>query len=104
MGTHLGPRRIDLEAEAFMNEFMPGNRIRLLRTGSEYFPALAAAIDAARRQLHLETYIVEADATGHAIAAALCRAAARVDERADGSVPAQNAPLRSPAVQPRDSL
>lgn len=60
-----------------MNEFMPGNRIRLLRTGSEYFPALAAAIDAARRQIHLETYIFEADATGHVIAAALSRAAAR---------------------------
>ena len=60
-----------------MNEFVPGNRISLLRTGSEYFPALAAAIDDARLQIHLETYIFEADETGRAIAAALSRAAAR---------------------------
>ena len=60
-----------------MNRFVAGNRIRLLRTGSEYFPALKAAIDGAQRQIHLETYIFEADATGHAIADALTRAAQR---------------------------
>ena len=60
-----------------MSEFVPGNRISLLRTGSEYFPALEAAIDGARLQIHLETYIFEADETGRAIAAALSRAAAR---------------------------
>ena len=60
-----------------MNNFVAGNRIRLLRTGGEYFPALEAAIDGAQRQIHLETYIFEADATGHAIAGALARAARR---------------------------
>ncbi len=60
-----------------MNEFVTGNRIRLLRTGTEYFPALIAAIDAAQRQIHLETYIFEADGTGRAVAAALARAARR---------------------------
>ena len=60
-----------------MNEFVAGNRISLLRSGSEYFPALEAAIDGARLQIHLETYIFEADETGRAIAAALSRAAAR---------------------------
>lgn len=60
-----------------MSEFVPGNRISLLRTGSEYFPALEAAIDGACLQIHLETYIFEADETGRAIAAALSRAAAR---------------------------
>ena len=50
-----------------MNNFVAGNRIRLLRTGAEYFPALEAAIDGAHRQIHLETYIFEADATGHAL-------------------------------------
>ncbi len=60
-----------------MNEFVSGNRICLLRTGSEYFPALEAAIEGARLQIHLETYIFEADETGRAIAAALSRAAAR---------------------------
>jgi len=60
-----------------MNEFVSGNRICLLRTGSEYFPALIAAIDAAQQQIHLETYIFEADVTGRAVAAALARAARR---------------------------
>jgi hypothetical protein len=27
-----------------MNRFMPGNRLTLLRSGSEYFPALLAAV------------------------------------------------------------
>ena len=60
-----------------MNEFTTGNRIRLLRTGTEYFPALVAAIDAAGRQIFLETYIFEGDITGRAVADALSRAARR---------------------------
>lgn len=60
-----------------MSDFLGGNRIRLLRTGAEYFPALRAAIDGAREQVHLETYLFDADMTGHMIAAALSRAAAR---------------------------
>ena len=60
-----------------MIEFVNGNRITLLQTGAEYFPALAAEFDAARREIHLETYIFEADATGRAVAAALERAARR---------------------------
>jgi cardiolipin synthase len=58
-------------------EFVGGNRIALLKSGTEYFPALEAEIDAARREIHLETYIFEADATGRAIAGALMRAAGR---------------------------
>jgi cardiolipin synthase len=60
-----------------MIEFVNGNRITLLKTGAEYFPALIAACDAARREIHLETYILEADVTGRAVAAALERAARR---------------------------
>lgn len=60
-----------------MNQFLGGNCIRLLRTGTEYFPALEAAIDGARRQIYLETYIFEADATGRVIVDALSRAAGR---------------------------
>jgi len=58
-------------------EFVNGNRITLLKGGAEYFPALAAEFDAAQREIHLETYIFEADATGRAVAAALERAARR---------------------------
>ena len=60
-----------------MIEFVNGNRITLLKSGSEYFPALVAEFDAARHEIHLEAYIFEADATGRSIAAALGRAARR---------------------------
>ena len=54
-----------------------GNRLQLLESGGEYFPALIAAIDAARHEVQLETYIFEDDATGRRVAAALARAARR---------------------------
>ncbi|QDX81974.1 cardiolipin synthase B [Denitratisoma sp. DHT3] len=57
--------------------FVPGNRIRLLECGMEYFPALIAAIEAARYEVHLETYIFADDETGRRVAAALSRAARR---------------------------
>ena len=60
-----------------MNRFIPGNRVVLLRDGAEYFPALVRAIDAAEREVWLETYIFADDATGRLIAAALSRAAQR---------------------------
>jgi len=58
-------------------EFLPGNRLTLLETGTAFFPALRAAIDGAQRELYLETYIFEDDETGRQIAAALSRAARR---------------------------
>ena len=60
-----------------MNRFMPGNAIGLLRNGAEYFPALIAAIDAAKREVWLETYIIADDTAGRAVAEALVRAAQR---------------------------
>ncbi len=60
-----------------MNRYTPGNRIRLLRHGAEFFPALCAAIDAARREVWLETYIFADDNAGRTIAAAMIRAARR---------------------------
>jgi cardiolipin synthase len=58
-------------------EFLTGNRLTLLRSGSEYFPALEEAIGGARREIFLETYIYAKDATGRRIARALCGAAQR---------------------------
>lgn len=60
-----------------MTGFVSGNRIELLRTGAEYFPALEAAFDEAKREICLETYIFEDDTTGRRIAQALMRAARR---------------------------
>lgn len=58
-------------------EFLDGNRLALLNSGSEYFPALLAAIEAAHSEIFLESYIYADDEIGHEVAAALCRAAAR---------------------------
>ena len=60
-----------------LNRFLPGNRVELLRSGDEYFPALASAIDAAEREVWLETYLFADDASGRLIAGALVRAARR---------------------------
>jgi len=58
-------------------ELVPGNRLRLLQSGTEFFPALIAAIDAAHTEVHLETYIFNADPTAAAVRDALIRAAQR---------------------------
>ena len=60
-----------------MTSLRAGNEVRLLIGGGEYFPALEAAIDAARDEIYLETYIFHDDATGQRIAQALARAARR---------------------------
>ena len=56
-------------------EFVDGNRLTLLNSGAEFFPALIAAIDGAQRDIHLETYIFAADRSGLAVADALIAAA-----------------------------
>src|SRR5262245_35476602 len=58
-------------------EFVEGNRLQLLESGVEYFPALEAAIAAARHEIYLETYIFADDAAGRRIARALAEAAAQ---------------------------
>ena len=60
-----------------MNRVLPGNRITLLRSGGEYFPALVHAIDGAEREVWLETYIYADDDVGGIVTAALVRAAKR---------------------------
>ncbi|MGE5471745.1 MAG: cardiolipin synthase ClsB [Bacteroidota bacterium] len=58
-------------------EFLPGNRLQLLNSGSGYFPALLADIAAAEKEIFLESYIFADDAIGHEVANALCQAAKR---------------------------
>ena len=58
-------------------EPVSGNRLRLLQNGAEFFPALITAIDAAHTEVHLETYIFNADPTAEAVRDALVRAARR---------------------------
>lgn len=55
----------------------PGNHLELLENGVALFPALCAAIDAARSSVHLETYIFKTDASGREVLEAIKRAARR---------------------------
>ncbi|MCL2310010.1 MAG: cardiolipin synthase ClsB [Proteobacteria bacterium] len=65
-----------------MRNFIPGHAIHLLRGGNDFFPALICALDAAQREIWLETYIFADDASGRAVADALIRAVRRgVDVR-----------------------
>ena len=54
-----------------------GHQVQLLMNGQAFFPALVAALDAARQEVHLETYIFHDDAVGEAVVLALERAARR---------------------------
>ncbi|MCP2514204.1 cardiolipin synthase ClsB [Achromobacter mucicolens] len=58
-------------------EWVPGNDIRLLQNGADFFPALCAAIDAATVSVHLETYIFMIDRTGAKVLECLAAAARR---------------------------
>jgi cardiolipin synthase len=54
-----------------------GHQLLLLQGGAEFFPALVEAMDAARRVVHLETYIFEFAGSALSVAEALERAARR---------------------------
>ncbi|TWI61217.1 cardiolipin synthase [Pseudoduganella lurida] len=58
-------------------EFIADNEVKLLHCGTEFFPALVEALDAAQYDVYFETYIFADDETGQAILAALMRAAQR---------------------------
>ena len=57
--------------------FVDNNDITLLESGVAFFPALTAALDAARYEVLFETYIFAEDDTGSAVRDALIRAARR---------------------------
>lgn len=58
-------------------ELLPGNRLTLLDSGREYFPALISALREAQQEIHLESYIFANDRIGDAIAGELAQAALR---------------------------
>ncbi|GGY23169.1 cardiolipin synthase ClsB [Pseudoduganella albidiflava] len=58
-------------------DFIADNEVKLLHCGTEFFPALMEAIDAAQYDVYFETYIFADDETGQAVQAALMRAAKR---------------------------
>jgi cardiolipin synthase len=63
-------------------KLLADNEVTLLYTGTEYFPALIGAIDAAQYEVYFETYIFADDETGQKVLGALSAAAKRgVDVR-----------------------
>lgn len=58
-------------------DWIPGNRIHLLENGDAFFPRLLAAIEAARQEVLVETFILFDDEVGRPLQAALCAAARR---------------------------
>lgn len=60
-----------------MAQFLDNNQIQLLHNGVEYFSALETAINNAKFEVHIETYIYRADTTGMRIGDALIQAAQR---------------------------
>lgn len=60
-----------------MTVVVPGNAVVLLENGQQYFPSLEASVDAAEREIFLQSYIFSDDEVGRGIAAALRRAARR---------------------------
>lgn len=58
-------------------KLVQGNSIQLLKNGEALFPEVEAAIDAAKKDIRIETYIFDDDIAGTRIANALIRAASR---------------------------
>lgn len=48
--------------------FVPGNRLTLLNSGHQYFPALLASIAQAQHEIYLESYIFADDPIGKSAA------------------------------------
>ena len=68
-------------------EWIGGNRVQLLENGDTYFPAVFDAIDAAEREVLIETFILFEDRVGRDLQQHLIRAATRgveVDLTVDG--------------------
>jgi len=60
-----------------MGKLLTGHDVRLLEGGRQLFPAMVAAIQAARHSVHLETYIFDTTDAGAQVAQALADAAQR---------------------------
>lgn len=69
------------------NIWREGNRILLLENGEEFFPAVFSAIETAKKEVVLETFILFDDKVGQELQRVLCKAAQRgveVDVLVDG--------------------
>lgn len=58
-------------------DYIPGNCVKLIRGGKDYFKTMLQLINGARTVIHLQTYILENDQTGKQIVEGLKNAAKR---------------------------
>ena len=68
-------------------DWIPGNRVELLENGEAFFPRVLSAIDAARKEVLIETFILFEDGVGkrlHAALVAAARRGVRVEVTVDG--------------------
>jgi cardiolipin synthase len=78
--THAAATGLPAQALRYIEEpeaLLCNNTVRLLRNGSEAFPAWLAGIEAARTRISMEMYIFNDDKIGKRFAEALCQAARR---------------------------
>jgi cardiolipin synthase len=69
--TNIIDRHVAVEEALNGTPLSAGNRVTLLEDGAATYPAMLAAIRGARHNVHLETYIFEADEVGREFARAL---------------------------------
>jgi cardiolipin synthase len=60
-----------------MNTYLPARSIQLIYSGENFFEHLGELIDSAKEYIHIQTYILEEDATGKLICGKLKAASAR---------------------------
>lgn len=75
--TNTAPVRVRRLPRRLARGLLPGHQLVLLQNGAALFPALVAAMDAARSVIHLETYIFQFAGDALRVAEALERAAQR---------------------------
>jgi len=85
-----------MDREKKYNRFTLPNKASLIHSGRPYFETLVLLIDSAKKEIHLQVYIFEADETGIVIRDALIRAAGRgvqvfllLDGFGSGSLPSR---------------
>lgn len=59
------------------HDWRPGNRVELLENGEQFYPAVFGAMARARREVYVETFIVEDDEVGRELQRVLIEAARR---------------------------
>ena len=59
------------DPKANFHDYTANNRVKLIRSGKEYFNLLEQLISQAKETIHIQTYILDDDKTGIRIANAL---------------------------------